>query len=92
MSLPGRLLRRLLALLVGPLVAWVNDNALAVAGGVAAALAGGVLYGRLLAAGALAGPTVEGADPAAAASVLAASPAYVVTVLAGLWVLVFWRR
>ena len=92
MSLPGRLLRRLLALLFGPLAAWASDNPLPVAGGVAAALAGGVLYSRLLAAGAVAGPTLEGVVPAAALSVLVASPAYAVAVVAGLAVLVFWRR
>ncbi len=92
MSLAGKLLRRLLALLLGPPVAWVSDNALPVAGGVAAALAGGVLYRRLLAAGALAGPTLEGVMPSAAISVLGASSAYAVAVLAGLAVLLFWRR
>jgi hypothetical protein len=91
-SLVGRLLRRLVELLAGPLVAWVSDNALPVAGGVAAVLAGTVIYRRLRTAGAFVGPGVEGVVPAVAWTVLGASPAYALAVLVGVAVLVFWRR
>jgi hypothetical protein len=91
-SLVGRLLRRLLEPVFGPLVAWVSDNALPVAGGVAATLAGTVIYGRLRAAGAFVGPGIEGVVPSVVWAVLGASPAYAVVVLVGVAVLVFWRH
>jgi hypothetical protein len=93
-SLVGRLLRRLVKLLVGPLVAWVNDNAFPVAGGVAAVLAGTVIYGRLRTAGAFVGPDpgLDEVVPSVVWAVLGASPAYALAVLVGVAVLVFWRR